>query len=141
MKINMNINFEEVIQNLGYRANKIYNDSPRLKQLLKTAKEKAEGNKQLNTILSDIKLLVELMKDWKDGHYTDLSKNTAIMVIISLVYLVSPIDIIPDFLMGGFVDDAAVIAYVIKNISGELNQYKEWKKLKEDIIEEIIIEE
>jgi len=137
----MKINFEEVIQNLGHKANKIYNDTPRLKHLLKTAKEKAEGNKQLNTILSDIKILIELMKDWREGRYTELPKSTVIMVIISLIYLVSPIDIIPDFLIGGFVDDAAVIAYVIKNISEELNQYKEWKKLKEDIIEEIIIEE
>ena len=137
----MKINFEEVIQNLGYKANKIYNDTPRLKKLLETAKKKVEGNKHLNTILSDIKLLLELMKDWKDGEYKDLSKSTAIMIIISLIYLVSPIDIIPDFLMGGFVDDAAVIAYVIKNISEELNVYKEWKKLKEDIIDEIILEE
>jgi len=137
----MKINFEEVIQNLRYKANKIYNDTPRLKRLLKTAKEKAEGNKQLNTILSYIKLLLELMKYWKEGQYTDLSKNTVIMVIISLIYLVSPIDIIPDFLIGGFVDDAAIIAYVIKNISGELNMYKEWKRLKEDVIDEIIIEE
>lgn len=137
----MKINFEQVIQNLGHKANKIYNDTPRLKNLLKTAKEKAEGNKQLNTILSDIKILIELMKDWREGRYTELPKSTVIMVIISLIYLVSPIDIIPDFLIGGFVDDAAVIAYVIKNISEELNQYKEWKKLKEDIIEEIIIEE
>ena len=137
----MKINFEEVIQNLGDKANKIYNDTPRLKKLLETAKKKVEGNKHLNTILSDIKLLLELMKDWKDGEYKDLSKSTAIMIIISLIYLVSPIDIIPDFLMGGFVDDAAVIAYVIKNISEELNVYKEWKKLKEDIIDEIILEE
>lgn len=137
----MKINFEEVIQNLGYKANKIYNDTPRLKKLLETAKKKVEGNKHLNTILSDIKLLLELMKDWKEGEYKDLSKSTAIMIIISLIYLVSPIDIIPDFLMGGFVDDAAVIAYVIKNISEELNMYKEWKKLKEDVIDEIILEE
>lgn len=137
----MKINFEKVIQNLGYKANKIYNDTPRLKQLLETAKVKVEGNKHLNTILSDIKLLLELMKDWKEGEYKDLSKSTAIMIIISLIYLVSPIDIIPDFLMGGFVDDAAVIAYVIKNISEELNVYKEWKKLKEDVIDEVILEE
>jgi uncharacterized membrane protein YkvA (DUF1232 family) len=49
-----------------------------------------------------------------------------------LIYLVNPIDIIPDFLIGGFVDDAAVIAYILKKITIEITAYKNWKSLKRE---------
>lgn len=137
----MKIDFEKIIRNLEAKANAIYTDNKRLRELLEVAKQKAQGNKQLMEVWSDLKLLIELVKDWMKGDYTNLSKNTVIMVIISLVYLVSPIDLIPDFLIGGFLDDAAVIAYVIKKISVELNEYKEWKNIdKDDIVDEIIVD-
>ena len=46
---------------------------------------------------------------------------------VGLIYLVTPIDLIPDFAIGGFIDDAAVIAYILKKIQTELEIYKEWK--------------
>lgn len=139
--LKMKINFEQIIRNLEYKANQIYNDNKGLRQLLEAATSKAKGNKELMEIWSDLKLLMELIKDWMRGDYTDLPKNTVIMIIIGLIYLVSPIDLIPDFLIGGFVDDALVIAYVIKKTSEELELYKKWKSMEDDVVDEEIIEE
>ena len=52
-----------------------------------------------------------------------------------------PIDLIPDFLIGGFIDDAMVIGYVVKKTSDELDLYKKWKAIQADIIEEGIEED
>lgn len=39
-----------------------------------------------------------------------------------------PLDLIPDFLIGlGFGDDAAVLVFVFKQISNDLEDYKIWK--------------
>ena len=132
----MKINFEEIIRNLEHNANRLYKDNTRLKELLVVARSKAEGNKHLMEIWSDLKLFIELIKDWMKGDYVNLPKETVIMIIVSLIYLVSPIDLIPDFLIGGFIDDALVIGYVIKKTSEELETYKEWKSEQEDILEE-----
>ena len=35
-------------------------------------------------------------------------------IITALGYLITPIDLIPDFLLGGLVDDGAVLAWVLK---------------------------
>lgn len=137
----MKIDLEEIMRNLEGKANKIYKNNTRLRELLEAAKIKAEGNKQLMEIWSDLKLLMELIKDWMKGDYIDLSKNTVIMIIASLIYLVSPIDLIPDFLIGGFLDDAFVIAYVVKKTSDELKAYKEWKGMQQDAGDEITLEE
>lgn len=134
----MKIDFEEIFKNLDGMANAIYTDKDRLKKLLIAAKKKAEGNKQLSELWQDLKLLLELIKDWMKGEYKELAKSTVLLIIGSLIYLVSPIDLIPDFLIGGFIDDIAVLGYVIKKISDELNAYKIWKDIKyEDIIFEV----
>ena len=137
----MKIDFEEIIRNLKGKANAVYKDNEQLKDLLDTAISKAKGNKQLMEIWADLKLFVELIKDWKSGAYDDLSRETIIMIIVSLIYLVMPLDLIPDFLFGGYIDDALVIGYVVKKTSDELNVYKEWKAIQDDIVEEAGYEE
>ena len=41
---------------------------------------------------------------------------------------VTPIDVIPDFLPAGLLDDAAVIAFVIALVAEELDDFMEWEK-------------
>lgn len=56
------------------------------------------------------------------------NKFIIIVVLAGIIYFVSPIDIVPDFLVGlGFLDDAAILSFVIKQISDELYKYKGWK--------------
>ena len=126
----MKLDFEQIIKEFNSKANAIYMDRDKLKDLFNRTKKKIEGNKEFRSLFDDIRVMIELVKDYRKGEYKELSRNSIILVLISLVYLVSPIDIIPDFLIGGFVDDAAVIAYVLKKITVELAAYKEWKKSK-----------
>lgn len=137
----MKYDFDKIIKNLSSRANSIYFDKDKVMDLLIKTKTKVEGNKELMSIFGDIKIIVELIKDWRSGKYKELTKNTIIMLIVGLIYLVNPIDIIPDFLIGGFIDDAAVLAYILKKITVELNAYRLWKAKNEDIIEEDIFED
>ncbi|MFE4525456.1 YkvA family protein [Cytobacillus firmus] len=51
-----------------------------------------------------------------------------IFIIASILYFVSPIDLVPDFLIGmGILDDAAVLGFAVSQISGELEKFKDWK--------------
>jgi uncharacterized membrane protein YkvA (DUF1232 family) len=135
----MKIDFDAIFRKLEGRANSISFDTDRLKNLLESARQKAEGNKQIMEIWEDLKILIELVRDWMKGEYKDLKRSSIIMVIVALLYLVNPLDIIPDFIIGGFIDDLAVIAYVIKKISEELNVYKNWKSINHDDNEEVEI--
>lgn len=132
----MKIDFNQVIKKLGKKANDIYEDRGRLKKLLSSAVKMIEENKQLKEVFDELKTMIQLVKDWIKGDYKDLSKNTIILIIIALLYLVNPLDLIPDFLLVGFIDDIAVIGFIMKRISNEVSKYKEWKlTLSEDIIE------
>ncbi|WP_289059776.1 DUF1232 domain-containing protein [uncultured Mesotoga sp.] len=58
--------------------------------------------------------------------------KTIILITAALIYFVSPVDAIPDFLIGiGFVDDGAVIAYVFSALNEDIESFKTWKEEKD----------
>jgi len=133
----MKINFEGIIRNLESKANSIYRDNEKLRNLIIKVKDKIDNNKELREIFEEIKLLIELIRDWLKGDYEELSQTSVVLVIISFIYLLNPFDLIPDFIAGGFVDDIAVITYIVKKIQEELKAYKRWRNREEtaEIIE------
>lgn len=128
----MKIEFDSIKKGLEEKANSIYYDNVRLKKLIVSVKEMIKENKQLSEVFNDIKTMINLLKDWLNGDYHELKKSSAIMIIISFLYLINPIDLIPDFLFGGFIDDIAVIGFVFKKISDEIDRYREWKNINSD---------
>jgi uncharacterized membrane protein YkvA (DUF1232 family) len=50
------------------------------------------------------------------------------MIVATVIYFVSPIDLVPDFIIGlGIFDDVALIGFTAKQISTELERFKTWK--------------
>ena len=135
------IDFDRIFTSLNAKSNSIYYDNVKLQRLIDNAKTIAKENKTLGNLWSDIKLTLELVKDWIKGDYKEISKGSIIMIIGGLLYLVNPIDIIPDFLIAGFLDDAAVLGYLFKKISLELDIYRNWNRDKEEEEEEFVIAE
>ncbi len=46
-----------------------------------------------------------------------------------LIYLVSPLDLIPDVLpLLGFVDDAAVLFWIVRQVRRDLDDFRAWER-------------
>lgn len=74
--------------------------------------------------------LFRLIRAWVKGEY-QVPWRTIVLAIAAIIYLVNPFDAIPDFIpVFGYVDDAAVIAFVINSIRGDLDEFLEWERLK-----------
>ncbi len=72
-------------------------------------------------------LLFSMLLDSFKGRYP-LPKKTALLLIFAFLYLISPIDIIPDvFPLIGLVDDVAVLVFSLNFIRGDLENYRAWK--------------
>ena len=55
-----------------------------------------------------------------------------VTVAAAIVYFVVPFDGIPDFLFGwGLIDDAAVISYVVAQLSIELEAFASWQEAQQ----------
>lgn len=54
----------------------------------------------------------------------DVSIFKKIMVVSMLIYVFSPLDLVPEIVLGfGFIDDALLAVYIISLISSELDKY------------------
>ena len=111
------------------KALEFINHQQKTNELMTQATTKVnEKQNSLGDAFGKIELLIELIKAYSKGDYRNISKSTLATVIGAILYFVSPIDMIPDFIIGlGIVDDAAVIGYAIKKISGELDEFEKWK--------------
>lgn len=90
-----------------------------------TAERKSHN---LGAQFDSFKLMWSLLQDYWAGKYTTVPWKLLAAIGFAVAYLVSPIDIIPDFIpIVGFVDDASVFALVVSAFQSELNDYKSWK--------------
>ena len=62
--------------------------------------------------------------DGYKGNYTDYNVNRLLIVIAALLYVLDSIDMVPDFIVGGFLDDVTVIGWAITKVAQELEDYK-----------------
>lgn len=125
----------ELNQNDQDRINQAFNigvdkfteeDLNKVKQNAEIAESKS---KNLGKQFESFKLMWSLLQDYWAGDYTAVPWKLLAAIGFAVAYLVSPIDIIPDFIpVLGFVDDAAVFALVVSAFQSELDDYQVWKK-------------
>ena len=103
-------------------------DGHALDPFIRAVQDYAKNKKKyIHEFKGSLQTLVRLLLAWSSGAYRGISKNTVIMIIAALLYFLSPIDTIPDFLGPiGFADDAAVILFVFTTINSEIERYREW---------------
>ncbi|MCD7036163.1 DUF1232 domain-containing protein [Metabacillus sp. GX 13764] len=105
-------------------------DKKKTDGLLKKSAAKALKNRgSLKSAWSQLNLLAEALKAWKNGEYPHFPTKSILLIIAAILYFVTPVDFIPDFIFGfGLIDDAAIIAFVIKQIGKELTDFRQWKE-------------
>jgi uncharacterized membrane protein YkvA (DUF1232 family) len=100
--------------------------------------KKMSGQKALKALLEHGRLLLSMVKDYVTGAYREVPYWAIGAAALALVYVLSPIDAIPDILPGfGYLDDATVLAFCIKLIESELKRYKEWKETREAVVTKV----
>ena len=79
-------------------------------------------------LFQDLKLLFPLIRDYWKGTYRNISAKSIVIFIVALAYIISPIDLIPDYILGlGQIDDAAILGLSLYFLEKDLMKYKEWK--------------
>ncbi|MER7210801.1 YkvA family protein [Streptosporangium sp. NPDC000239] len=63
------------------------------------------------------------------GRYPGMSKSRLAMLGLGVVYILSPIDVIPDFLaLVGVADDFGVLLWLTASLLGESGRYLDWER-------------
>ncbi|MHA6493994.1 YkvA family protein [Pseudomonas borbori] len=96
--------------------------------LLAVARKGGKQGHRLADVKDDLRLLQGLCLAWWRGEYRAISSQALLAVVAGLLYLVTPLDTVPDWLLGvGLIDDLAVLAWVVRTWSGELEAFRQWR--------------
>jgi len=107
-----------------------------LEQLLdrqRAIEDKVKGSGKLARFSADIKLMFSMLRDYWYGNYRSVPWKTIAAVAGALIYVMNPLDVIPDLILGfGFLDDAGVVAMCLKLVESDLHRYAAWKEHREE---------
>lgn len=114
------------------KANECLEDKNKSLSLLNMALQKATTNRiVLGETWEKLQQLFGVLRDWINGTYRDMPMRSLLMIVLGIVYFVSPWDGIFDYIpFVGYVDDTAVVSFVISQVSVDLERYTLWKSTK-----------
>ena len=79
-------------------------------------------------IFQNLKLLLSLVRDYWKGDYREVSIKSLIIFVLTSAYIISPVDLIPDYIIGfGQLDDLGILGLSLHFLEKDLLKYKEWK--------------
>ncbi|MGA8855060.1 MAG: YkvA family protein [Christiangramia sp.] len=74
------------------------------------------------------KVMYGMLKDYRKGVYTKVPWFTIATIAFAFLYILNPLDIIPDFIPGlGYIDDLGVLTFGLRFIESDLHNYLDWK--------------
>lgn len=110
------------------KANQYLNDIDAFEKFVQELEESLEKFPAIGQYASDIMCLVSLARRYIKKEYTDISVGNVMLIICALIYVVSPLDLVPDTIpVVGVIDDIAVIKWVLGRIHDETEKYKKWR--------------
>lgn len=105
-------------------------DKDKLAGLIDRASIKANGRKGgLKDVWTSLMAFFRLIRAYVNGSYRNVSTKGLLTIVAAVVYFVSPIDLIPDFILGlGLIDDATLLAWTIRACASDLAAFIAWER-------------
>lgn len=97
-------------------------------RILKVATLSAAKAQKDKTFFEKVKAFFNMLSDYRNGYYKPSVKNLFIGIIATL-YIISPIDLIPEAFFGpfGLIDDFGILMFGMKYLNKEIANYLNWK--------------
>ncbi len=82
-------------------------------------------------VRDDVVLLISFINDTFRGKYRIVNRTSILLAVAAVIYVVSPMDFVPDFILAlGLLDDVAIVCWAVNVLGKELAEYKKSKDEK-----------
>jgi uncharacterized membrane protein YkvA (DUF1232 family) len=100
-----------------------------MRRVADSALAKARRVGRLRGLLPDLALVARMLRAHFTRGYRDVSPRTIALALLTALYLLTPIDLIPDFIpVVGYLDDVVVLGFLLKAIRADLDRFADWER-------------
>ena len=119
----------EMLERNYEKAEKILENEDKMEKILQRLEKKLKAVPVAGDALAYIPVMISLIKMYVKKEYKELPIASVLAVFVALIYWLSPIDLIPDFIPGiGLIDDTAVISLAVIMVKTDLDDYLAWRR-------------
>lgn len=127
-------------RNARRRAASILEDPKRLRKLLASSAEKIKQLRNDTESIEKLKQIIptlnRMIRAYINGEYRKVPWKSLLLITTGILYFVSPLDFIPDFIpVAGFLDDITIILWILNAVKGDVEDYEEWENTYAKITE------
>ena len=104
-------------------------DPDKLEKFLQKLERKLNKIPVMGETFSMVPTMISLVRSYVKKEYTEVPLGTIVGIISALIYILSPIDLIPDGIpVAGFTDDVAVLLICLKaGAEDDITEYQKWR--------------
>ena len=121
------MDYMAILNKATAEANDFINNPSRMDSLLVQLEEKLKSIPAIGQKVSELPVMIAMVKSWIKGEYQVSVKVLATMVG-AFIYLIKKDDLISDKIpVIGYADDIAVLGLALKFVEPEVNAYRAWR--------------
>ncbi len=129
------------ISKIWSKAKATVTQSERVKKLLNEVRSRIQGltedSEERSSFVNQVLIVVRMIKAHFNKDYTAFSATTILSLVFALVYFITPIDLIPDFIPAlGLTDDISLFYFIFKNLAEDIESFKDWEDGYDEELEE-----
>ncbi|MGT2742193.1 YkvA family protein [Streptococcus plurextorum] len=103
-------------------------DSDKMEEFLQGVELKLKKVPFAGENLAVVPGMISLIRSYIKRDYQEVPKGVLLATVGALIYFFSPVDALPDFLLGpGLLDDAFVLGACLKLIKSDLSDFRDWQ--------------
>lgn len=125
------INSKQAMDELqkGYqKADALLKDDVKMDSFLDKVEKRLKWIPFIRQELKLLPIFISMVRSYLKKDYTRVPRGTILAIISALIYFLSPIDLIPDWIpFLGQLDDALVVGACWKMVNKDIDDYRQWK--------------
>ncbi len=110
-------------------AKKLLKDPDRLEVLLQKLERKLKKIPIVGDTFYLVPAMISLVRSYLKKEYTEIPLGSVAGIVSALIYILSPIDLVPDAIpAAGYLDDAAILVICLKaGAKDDIEEYQKWR--------------